>query len=333
MNIKLNNFEVEGRFKVIKLDEHGNENFNSGWQKNLVTNSGLDSLGLNNNSMSYLHLSSNNVPPEITDTTVIGQERVAGGGKSSFNYAYVPDVEYFTEATYLYTFAPETVERAYNVSKVHLSSSSDVTNIFSAALIRDSEGNAVTLSIRGKETLLVYYSLRNYFPVGETTSSLVVEIDRGTTENEFKTYTVKTGITAKGFLNYNGTGWNNVLPYSRSDFRRYQAWNQTTIYADMNWGFSENIITSHDKYTHPSVYMRTTKDDEPYVPGTYTKRTTMTFTRDLANFTDGIRAFVISTTRGVFYVNITNDIDGKGIPKTSFDELEMTVSMSWGRRE
>lgn len=166
------------KFESLKVDESGSEIEGSrrvlaDWFPNLITNQGLDRLGLNDSFIfSTIHVGSGSTAPAFTDTQlqsfvagVTTQQGVSSGNSSSAPwYGYRREIRRFSAGV-----------AAGNLSEV--GAAWQVTNggLFSRALIVDSMGNPTTITVLGDEILDVTYELRYYAPVDDLTGSIVLD--------------------------------------------------------------------------------------------------------------------------------------------------------------
>lgn len=331
-----------GFFRFVVKDEHGNVIKETPWQKNLITDGGLDLLGTSDNVMKYLHLSSDNTEPTEQDTQVNNAERVATGSRQEMNYKYTPGKPYYTESIYKYTFEPEHVARAYNIAKVCLSTSnSPSSQIFSTALVKDSQKRPTVISIREKETLDVYYAVRQYFDLQQKTSQMTLTVDRdaGETQEVFDIKVLPYRVGNARVINTdrdNRHSWGNCTPESISQiiphiFNNYDAYynfavSDKEIPSDVT-SIISSLAGATGTFYKPEQH---SIENKSYESG-YKKQFSVKLWRHYGNYENGIRSVVVVTTRGVWAVEYTSKTDGKGIKKTSYDELTLNFELSWGR--
>lgn len=341
--ISLPQIKYAGRFKIIK--RIGDKiTYESNWQNNLITNAGLNYFGTDDHSinvMDYLHLSSNNNEPTVNDVQILNAERVARGSRIENNFQYTDNEPYYTETVYKYIFNPTSPRRAFNAAKLHLSPSNDTNDqVFSSALVKDSNGNPTTLSIREEETLEVIYGLRQYFDLTVSTSTMVLEIDRGEGVVE-EIYDVKSSIYLPGrtdpLASEVGNGWDGttselrayILPFGNSRYSRTYGFNVSPDSMPPNPLTTRmtNIDASDGNWTPDTAV-----GEKAYIADSFKKEIIVKLYRGYGNHDTGIRTISIATSKGVFILEYTSQSTGQGIPKTSYDELTLNFEMSWGRR-
>lgn len=323
LRINLSEVRYAGRFKIVK--KIGDTvTYEGAWQDNLITDNGLNLLGTASNVMAQLHLSADNTEPSVTDTQVTSLIRTVSGSSSAINYPYVAGQPYFSEQIQVYTFAPTVPEAAYNCSKVYLSAG-DPNSVFSSALIKDSNGLPTTLSIRGKETLEVFYAVRQYYDTSVKTSTMPLSLDLGTPTIETEMYNVKSQVYLPGLGVINNYGWSAVKPSGKSSAGLLGSDN-TEFFVS---GSAMPLLGSYlDNAKDIGVNSHTNKE---YVQNSLKREVTVGFSRFQGNYTNGLRSIVIYTSRGIYCIEYTSQITGKAIPKTDSDELELNFEMSWGR--
>ena len=326
LNISMPNVSFSGMFKIIKK-------FNdiiiyeSDWQQNLITDNGLDMLGRVSNSMSTLHLSAENTIPNINETQVLSLIRSAAGSAISLLYPYTVGQPYYNEATFKYSFPP--TGAAYNCSKIHLSGG-DPNDVFSSALIKDGDGDPTTLSVRSAETLEVIYAVRQYFDTSIKTSTMTLQVDRGNGVTD-ELYDIRTQVFGAGNASISNSGWRSIAPFGTTKFG----------YGTLLDGRLLSIETFYSPNPLPTLTEgigNNTKTSgvtsENYVPKSLKLAGSLKLFRDEANYTtNGIRTVGVGSNRGWYVIEYTSQETGKGIPKTSFDELTLNFEISWGRYE
>lgn len=183
MNIATLHATVEGkyRFEAFKADAEGNEIPGSrrvvaDWFDNLITNNGLDQLGVANAFSANSNIAVNNpciyscrvgtgsTPAAFTDTglvsplasTITRQADVSGVAATAPYYGFRR-----------LTFRFGTGVAAGNISEVGLFGGTADTVLFSRALT-EVTGVPTTITILADETLDVIYEFRAYAPVGDT---------------------------------------------------------------------------------------------------------------------------------------------------------------------
>ena len=158
------NIGMAGEFRCVVKKSDGSIKTDTGYQKNLILNQGLDFFGGDNDSnmMAYCVIGSGNSQPSYTqnklDTAITG----VSGATFSTKYDYDASRDgnlYKTNKVCKYSF---TGLNNVNISEVGLASTySDATTYFlcTRALIKDSQGNPTTITVLSGEILEIYYKL------------------------------------------------------------------------------------------------------------------------------------------------------------------------------
>lgn len=177
MDIKLG---ISGRYKMEVYRPDGTIKTKLDWFPNLITNNGLDLFCSAN--ITYLQrckVGSGNTAPLITDTTLdsfIGEKHI----RNSYDWQGFQS----SPPTYVYwrgTYRFEPGDATGNLSEVGMGiATGDGSNLFSRALILNSEGAPTTITILSDETLDITYELRLYHPADDISGSFVVS---GTTHD------------------------------------------------------------------------------------------------------------------------------------------------------
>lgn len=154
---------IAGEVRCIVKREDGSIKEDTGFQKNIILNQGLDFFGggKGDNIFAGCAIGSGNTTPSYTQTQLSSFLAITAGVQSGSKYDYVPDGSnlYKTNKVYKYTF---TGLNNVNVSEVGLSSQGNtISNYYlcTRALIKDNTGLPTTITILSGEILEVYYKL------------------------------------------------------------------------------------------------------------------------------------------------------------------------------
>lgn len=171
------NMGMAGEFRCVVKRADGSTKIDTGYQKNLILNQGLDFFGggKGENMMQYCVIGSGNSQPVYTqnklDTTIAG----VGGAIFSTKYDYDAAKDgnlYKTNRVFKYSFNGL---NNVNVSELGLASTYSTTTTYylcTRALIKDSQGNPTTITVLSGEILEIYYKLWSAYDVTDKTGSL-----------------------------------------------------------------------------------------------------------------------------------------------------------------
>jgi hypothetical protein len=305
---------LKGEYKIIR--NRDGEITETDWFDNLVLNQGLNALGTQgSNIFGFLKLGTGTSTPTETQTALDSQLVSSGNiqsiGSSEVNLG-APT--YGAQYTYTYSFSQGAV--VGNISELGVGYSAAVGNLFSRALISDSNGNPTTISVIAIDQLTIYYRVTVYPNLTESYGTFAIDginynyVSKlcnasgfGGSQNTFyhgwhtpyqvlfyaETPTKPTiaGITAGGPNgNQSGTSWYQGYPYgSAGNF----AYVNNSLYIDSQWNFGIQI----------------------------------------GNATGGIGAFRFTwCNQNSFFYQIVLD---QPIQKTGTKTLSLTLRFSWGR--
>lgn len=314
-----------GEFRIVVSDKDGNIKQDTGYQKNLILNQGLDFFGGGKAYYfnDYCVVGSGNSTPVVTQTKLDVAVAIAGGSGagSDSSYADKGDNLYRMWEQKKYRF--EGLSNV-NISEVGLSSSKingdqypTVTDYWlnTRALIKDSSGTPTTITVKTGEVLDIYYKIHKV--VDTRDKEFVVDMldgDGGSVPYNMTVRLAKVGL------------W--VYPFCPIAF-------QTT-----------GIIKPSKNELKP---ITVTEYPESRLDGTvvYSKYTRLELKRglkvtiplNLGNIS-GIRTMYVGensteydTSWYPFQARFGSVADDSPIPKTANHTLEIPFEISWGRYE
>ena len=164
-------FGVEGRFRLDALRSDGSIRELAPWQDNLVTNYGIDSLCTSRSFIKYLQVGTGTTAEAYTDTNLAN--RIAGVSTTDSTVWNTGANKVVTTLTASFGAGVTTG----NITELGLSPSVN-GNVNTRALIRDSSGNPISVTVLSNEQLLVTYTITITIP-SETVVN-VTEPNRGT---------------------------------------------------------------------------------------------------------------------------------------------------------
>lgn len=305
---------IAGEVRCVITKTDGTTKIDTGYQKNLILNQGLDFFGGNHGR--YINAScaigSGNSTPAITQTKLDAFLALASGSDTTSDYSYVDEgdglYKMWEQKKYRFTGLDDV-----NISELGLvSQGSTSENYFltTRVLIKDSSGTPTSIGLKLGETLDIYYKIHKV--IDTTDKSFVINM-----------------------LNGNG----DTLPYNvtvRPAFVGNSSWNVSGVFNDPgNQGGTEAGSSRLSPITTtPSngSYMSSTWYPLTYQAGSNKRVVELRYGLDNAN--RNIR----TVTANMFYfyrfqVEFGSVADDSPIPKTNKDTLTIPLEFSWGRYE
>lgn len=169
--------------------------------ENLITNGGLFKLCSSSGYMEYCRLGTGNTVPTFEDTSLVSKIRESNAYASK--EAGVNNIDKYLYVKIKYRFNPSGT--AYNVSELGCGWGANGP-LFNRALVKNANGDPVTISILADEYLIITYELRLYVPTGVVEGLLT---PTGNLDNEPRTWSaMSNGNNSSGTLSNDiGTGW------------------------------------------------------------------------------------------------------------------------------
>ena len=314
------NMGMAGEFRAVVKRADGSTKIDTGYQKNLILNQGLDFFGggKGTDMMTYCVIGSGNSPPVYTqnklDTGITG----VSGADFSTKYDYDASRDgnlYKVNKVRKYSFSGL---GNINISEVGLASTySSTSNYYlcTRALIKDSKGNPTTITILSGEVLEIYYKL--WFVMDVSDKDYTVNLLDGVGGSQsYKCKIRPTYVgTAAYVQNWSSIGWN--LNYVGDDYGIKTGWVASTDLGSIN-----NTINGESK-VYPSV--------SGYVAGSYKLNVTYSAGVNVANIP--IRSLAIITSMGNYQFRFGSVANDSPITKTNTKTLSIPIEISWGRYE
>lgn len=187
---------LRGFYKMEAVGPDGRRRLLADWFPNLITNVGLESIGVGDIYLQRCAVGSGNTAPSNSDTalvSLIGSTLTV----TSNNQSAQSSPPYFGTQTITYRFPAGTATG--NLAEVGIGST--VTNLFSRALILDGGGSPTTITVLSSEALDVTYQLQLHSPTVDVTGSVTIT-------------GVATAYTLRAANSTNATSW---APNASSD--------------------------------------------------------------------------------------------------------------------
>lgn len=272
---------------------------------NLITNQGLDRIATLFDYTSYCQVGTGNTTPTVTDTGLVA--RIAGIAAYADPYYSTNSISpYESQVTKTYIFG-EGVATG-NLSEVGIGWSATTASLFSRALILDSNGSPTTITILSTETLYVYYTLKYYPKLTDSTGSVTFTGNIGGTYN----WTMRVS-------RINSISYNRIYNPSTLQMARMS----DTIYHNIAANAFTGSMGSITSYPSGTAYPMSISPGS-YTPGSYTLNYTISASLTQAN----VNILSLNFAFGICCAQIEF---GSAIPKTSYDVLSITINQTWGR--
>ncbi len=316
------NIGMTGEFRCVVKKSDGSIKTDTGYQKNLILDQGLDFFGGGNgaNMMEYCVIGSGNSKPVYTqnklDTTIAG---VSGADFSSeYDYDASRDGNlYKTNQVRKYTFNGL---NNVNISEVGLASkfsSSIDYYLCTRALIKDTQGVPTTITVLSGEVLEIYYKLWAVYDTTDKTGTinLLDGVGGSTPYNYVLRMAGVGGANLAGSANYGrviglflqaGAGNNTPVTY-RGELGTVKEV-PINLLQDVNGGYMQE-----------------------YQP--FSNKRTAVWDFDMNTTNGDIRSFLFFTSMGFYQIRFGSVADDSPITKTDMQTLSIPIEVSWGRYE
>lgn len=188
--------KITGQFQVSVFREDGSIRLKTPWFDNLVTNSGLNRIGVGTFLTHCSVGTGSEPPPEETNNSLVGgisttTQIIASSSGASFDV--IGDANhYYGFKTTTYKFDAGTATG--NLAEVGIGWAD---GLFARSLLVDENGESAVITVLANEGLYVTYYLRNYAPFEEESFSAVV--DSVTYSCVVKPALVTSGSTSAGW--------------------------------------------------------------------------------------------------------------------------------------
>lgn len=308
---------IAGEFRVVVSRADGSIKTDTGLQKNLILNQGLDFFGGGKGSKfnDKCAIGTGNSAPTVTQNNLDALVAVVSGSDSASSYSYVDkgDNLYRTWQERMYRFSNLNNVNISEVGLISTGTSASTYYFTTRALIKDSAGNPTSISVKTGETLDIYYRIWSV----RSTIDVDVQINMIDGVGGSVPYNSKARLKDVGNINNKpmiGAPVATNVPQ----------------YAFVAYPSDLGAITSSPSGPHIGAKGNISSDSD-YVQGSY--KLVGTYNLALNEFNGQIRSVTIGTFVGQWQVRY-GSVDGDNpIPKTSNDTLTLPFEFSWGRYE
>lgn len=317
------NMGMAGEFRVVVKRADGSIKTDTGYQKNLILDQGLNELG-RTSIIQYCLVGLGNSLPTITQTTldnpVVGVAKASGESyKNSYDQTTDGNL-YRTSKTLKYVFNNLANKNITEVGLASQYSSISSYVLTTRALIKDGKGNPTTISILSGEILEIYYKLWMVIDVSDKLGVInMLDGVGNTTAYNYKVRPISVGYknshaSVIGFqVNITNGNFNDGI----EDLGLF-----TSELVAINGWLSGNISLAPDYYT---------KTASTYVNGTYKRTVSINIAVNTGN--GSIRTLLLPTTVGSYQIRFGSVANDSPITKTNTQTLTIPVEISWGRYE
>ncbi len=309
---------VAGEVRCIITKADGTVKTDTGYQKNLILNQGLDFFG--GGKGSYINAScaigSGNSTPDITQTKLDTFIALADGTSTTSSYSYVDtgDGLYRMWEQNQYRFSGLGDININELGLVSYGNSSANYYLTTRVLPKDSLGAPTSLSLKAGETLDIYYKIHRV--VDTRDKAFVINVLNGDGGSVPYNAVVRPSYVGSAINTRAGHFASPLVNSNAAEFSgtRLSSANIEAITAT-NTG---NLAIS-------------SSNTSPYQAGSY--KIKFIITADLNTANSSKRSIVPQTTMGGWQVRLGRVSDDAPLTKTNKDTLSIPLEFSWGRYE
>lgn len=309
---------IAGEVRCVVTKADGKVKIDTGFQKNLILDQGLDFFGGGRGSRvnGYCVIGSGNSAPVSTQTKLDAFIALTTESGTTSDYSYVDNGDN------LYRMWEQNKYRFTNLDNVNISevglvstgTTSENYYLTTRALIKDSAGAPTSISVKTGETLDIYYKIYKVIDVSDKTF-VVNMLDGNGASVPYNVTCRPIGVGQAGYHTLSGVILTQIN-YSYTAFK-----------------LISELLPITSSISSPNLNNSIAKTFG-YLPSTYKKSITLSF--GLNDVSSAIRGISLTDNRiyGFPYQFIFGSVESNAaIPKTSKDTLELPFEVSWGRYE
>lgn len=315
--MQINNIGLAGEVRCVVTKNDGTIKIDTGYQKNLILNQGLNFFGGGHGTEinALCAIGSGNSIPTVTQSTLDSFIATASGVISATNYSYTDtgDGVYRMWEQKRYRFTGLANANISEVGLVSTGSTSSNYYLTTRALIKDELGHPISISVKTGETLDIYYKI---YKVVDTRDKLFV-------------VNILDGVG--GSVPYNVVVRPAIVGHPK---------NGTTISVPINANRNGVVLSTQDLTAITSAPTGTSPSTitlSPYVTNSF-KQQAVIFSELSVN--DGLLRTLVSAQTNSFSLNFMffqmrfgRVSDDAPLTKTANDTLSIPIEFSWGRYE
>ena len=291
--------ELSGQYQITVYTKDGIK-FRSKWFDNIVTDAGLNQIGIGN-FLTHCYVGSGNSTPIPTQSSLDNQVGSSTTEIFSQSAGASPTPPYHGYRNVSFRFAIGSVTG--NLSEVGIGW---IDALFSRALIVDDFGLPTTITVLENEGLVVTYLIRNYVPIADNSFMAIIA-------DEVRNCTMRVSNATSGSTT-TGWGFEGTPVRVRTGVPSIIAYDGDlgTIFQQPSGAFA--VCTS--------------TGNADYINNSYERGFSASWTQNVANFTNGIKSFFLpSVGLGAYQFSVDPPIM-KNISRM----LTMSFKIQWSRR-
>lgn len=313
LNLNIPSARVSGRYKLTVRKSNGDIRLETDWFDNLITNTGLDALlstDVYGDFASRCHIGSGSTTPSYTDTALVSQYATTTSRQSVDVTELTSPYRYST--TIVYRFAAVGAGVTRTIREIGTSSNS-LETLVSRALILDSSGNPMTITMYEEEVLDATYEFTNVPALVDADYLQTITINSVEYSINWRASTVG-GVSSSSWWGIpTGVSGNDGISSSLTTGTFYSGSVGATTTGPSGTSYGTTSYTS------------------TYTPGTYSRTFTFGLGLNNANYVSGITAFRIGSLSDYRGAHLYQCGISPGIPKTENDTMKFTVTLSVAR--
>ena len=324
------NMGMVGEFRCVVKRADGSTKIDTGYQKNLILNNGLNHLGKSagtpNDMMHGCVIGSGNSQPSYTQNSLDAAIAVTGlYSESTPKTSYNPTVDgnlYKTNRLVMYRF---TNLQNVNISELGLVSdysSSTNYNLCTRALIKDSNGNPTTITILRGEILDIYYKLWRVIDISD--KNFVINVQDGVGNLTPYNVKIRPFFVGKAMSSSSSEKGNATVGYTVTSGATYGFYDRPIV-------DTGDLVEITSDFNTNSWVDGASKAWSPYVNDSY--KTTMTINAPVTGLNLNIRRMSLANPFGLYQIRFGRVSDDAPLTKTSTQTLSFPIEFSWGRYE
>jgi len=316
-------FGIGGFYRLEVQEADGRCHWLTDWFHNHIPDAGLNLCATTATRYAACQVGTGNDEPTDADTTL--KTFLAGTTNRVFmaQTGNTSSEPYWFESYYRYDFNTGAV--VGNIAEVGIGpQATSGSTLFSRELIRDADGDPTTITVTSSQTLRVHHRLRHYAPAGDTTGSLVANINGTPTELTYTRRAYRAGRAdwwlprrsagqAQGGLMGGGDSAESVLLYS-------------SAMVEANSSSSPTGTPMYSGARTPAAY----------TPGSFSRSSTQSFASGSETAMSNIRTLVFKASASSSVVNVDAcawfQVEfSPTFSKLSTDTLTVELRVGWGR--
>lgn len=293
--------QLAGEFRLQVYRPDGRTRLDTHWMPNIVTDGGLNQIGVGS-FLSHCYVGSSSQAPQVTNSALI-QQRAVTTNIIAQSASAAQEAPFYGSRQIQFRF--DTGTASGNLAEVGIGWASA---LFSRALIVDQNGNPTVVTVLEDETLDITYRLKNFVP--EADRVFEAEIAGAYRTCTARACNATSGSTTSGW----GITGSMIALASGSSIYPIVAFN----------GTMGTVVQS----PNGTVANATGWDNAPYIGNSLEKGFSANWNLTNGNLANGISVMRLATNGlGTFQIGIQPPI-----LKTDTNVLNVTFKVNWARR-